>query len=75
MNLWQKIKTGNLHPMVAMCLVYMLVIGAVALVMAMDFQDEVHEKEHYCSMVEAFVETDGEYGWPDYKGTYDKYCD
>ncbi|UZT28615.1 hypothetical protein pD_gene0008 [Vibrio phage 033B] len=74
MSLWQKIKTGNVHPMVAMCIVYVVVIGALALVMAMDSTDQRTEQEHYCLMVQAYVETDGEHGWPDYKGIYYGVC-
>jgi len=28
----------------------------------------------YCEMVEMFQDTNGEFGWPDYKGIYNNTC-
>lgn len=28
----------------------------------------------YCEMVALYKDTRGEYGWPDYKGTYEEEC-
>ena len=28
----------------------------------------------YCEMVELFQDTNGEFGWPDYKGIYNNTC-
>ncbi len=75
MTLWQKIKTGNVHPMVAMSFLYIVVIAALALVMAMDYEDAKTEQQYYCQMVNAFIETDGEHGWPDYKENYAEVCE
>lgn len=30
--------------------------------------------ERYCNMVERWQESNGEYGWPDFHGTYDEEC-
>lgn len=30
--------------------------------------------QHYCDMVRIFQQTEGEFGWPDYKGVYDEEC-
>lgn len=29
----------------------------------------------YCRMVEIYRQTDGEHGWPDYRGNADEVCD
>ena len=35
------------------------------------------EQQHvlYCQMVETYKTTGGEYGWPDYKGSYKRDCE
>lgn len=37
--------------------------------------DLKREQELYCDMVTTYKETDGEYGWADYKGIYQKVCE
>ena len=32
------------------------------------------QSEIYCEMVELFKQTGGEFGWPDYKETFDRGC-
>lgn len=34
----------------------------------------VQEQSLYCEMVTTFNNTGGEFGWPDYKGTYEETC-
>jgi len=36
-----------------------------------DFEAEL---AYYCDMVDTFKDSKGEYGWPDYKGTYERDC-
>ena len=37
--------------------------------------DELDQEQAlYCEMVATHKATGGEYGWPDYKGTYQEYC-
>lgn len=36
--------------------------------------DLEQQRALYCEMVETFKNTGGEYGWPDYKGTYRRDC-
>lgn len=36
--------------------------------------EEQLQQTHYCEMVELFKSSNGENGWPDYKGTYEKEC-
>ena len=53
------------------CLAAMLVVDALP-----DGQPDDLEQQRalYCEMVETFKNTAGEYGWPDYKGTYRRDC-
>ena len=37
-------------------------------------ENQNEETETYCEMVEMFNQTGGEFGWPDYKETFDKEC-
>jgi len=34
----------------------------------MNAEDKRQERERYCQMLELWNETDGQYGWPPYKG-------
>ena len=53
------------------CLVAAFLAGTLA-----DVQPDELEQEQalYCEMVEAFKATGGEYGWPDYRGVYERAC-
>lgn len=33
------------------------------------------QAEQYCDMVEAWHDTNGEHGWPDYNENFDEVCD
>lgn len=54
------------------------VILAVVLMFAgwaIDQPDELEQEQAlYCEMVETFKTTGGEYGWPDYRGVYERAC-
>lgn len=39
-----------------------------------DFEQAQEDHRIYCQMVEAYKHTNGERGWPDYKGTYGQHC-
>jgi len=56
------------------CLVATVFGGMLYVVFLLDSQDQIYEQELYCEMVAIGKETNLEYGWPDYKGTYEKYC-
>tara|TARA_R100001369_G_scaffold86436_1_gene120945 strand:- start:235 stop:432 length:198 start_codon:yes stop_codon:yes gene_type:complete len=32
-----------------------------------EYNDEIQNETHYCSMVSTFEETEGEHGWPNFK--------
>jgi hypothetical protein len=40
-----------------------------------DFELEQKEAALYCEMVAEYKRTGGQYGWPDYNKTFDKYCE
>lgn len=44
----------------------------IALVGSGDLQEAKAEQANYCEMVSLFKKTNGEYGWPDYKGTFER---
>jgi len=37
-------------------------------------EEPMPEEVQYCEMVDIWQDTDGEYGWPDFKDNYDKVC-
>ena len=40
-----------------------------------NLSDDLEQQQTlYCEMVETYTATGGEYGWPDYKGTAQRYC-
>ena len=45
----------------------LLVFTALLIVGATDADEESIEESLYCEMTALFVETDGEFGWPQYK--------
>ena len=54
----------------------LVVLGLITLGNVVDGQPDDLEQQRalYCEMVETFKNTGGEYGWPDYKGTYGRDC-
>ena len=52
------------------------VFGALLMVAALSGQPDELDQEQalYCEMVATHKATGGEYGWPDYKGVYQEYC-
>lgn len=53
-----------------------LVFAALMLSWLIEGQPDELEREQalYCEMVETFKTTGGEYGWPDYRGVYERAC-
>jgi len=43
-------------------------LGVMAVIGNMEAEDRETARQHYCEMLEIWEETDGEYGWPPYKG-------
>lgn len=37
--------------------------------------DDARDVDPYCEMVGIYNETNGQYGWPDYRGNADEVCD
>ncbi len=40
----------------------------------MDYRSNKASASMYCQMVKAGIESNGDYGWGDYNGNYDKVC-
>ena len=56
-------------------LLALLTSAVLASLILEDQPDElVQEQALYCEMVETFKTTGGEYGWPDYRGVYERAC-
>lgn len=56
---------------------YVVAVAVTALVvlLGMTKRGEVEAAQaEYCSMVEIGIETDGEYGWPDFQHRYEDDC-
>ena len=51
-------------------------LGLITLAGEVNGQPDDLEQQRalYCEMVETFKNTGGEYGWPDYKGSYGRDC-
>ena len=45
-----------------------LFLAMLSIVGNMNAEDKRQERERYCQMVDMWNDTDGQYGWPPYKG-------
>lgn len=45
-----------------------------AVVSGMDMKDEMKTEANYCEMVSLYKSSNGQYGWPDYKGNFKTNC-
>ena len=45
-----------------------LFLAMLSIVGNMEAEDRRQERDRYCQMLDIWNETDGEYGWPPYKG-------
>lgn len=51
------------------------VFGLLGVAGQMDYEDAIMAEKHYCEMVTAYKESNGQYGWPDFKNIYLSACD
>lgn len=64
-----------MNPLNAMLLVAVVAVTIMTLDHARGVPDELaREQQTYCEMVQTFKETNGQYGWPDYRGVARKVC-
>lgn len=53
-------------------------ISLIAIIIALLVSGQINknetENDQYCDRVSDYIESNGEYGWPDYKNNYEKYC-
>lgn len=53
----------------------MALFSIIVLMMFFGVEDRPVLDNNYCEMVEMHIQSDGENGWPDYKGNYSEACD
>jgi hypothetical protein len=51
-----------------------LILAGFCLLTQLDYEDELLEQLRYCSMVEYYAVSNGEYGHPDYNRNYMEVC-
>ena len=56
-------------------LAFVLVLLVALICLAILGDDPQHLEDNYCQMVSIYKKSDGEFGWPDYKGNYAEVCD
>lgn len=54
--------------MIRAAFVFAMFVVALGVVGQSDYEEEQRQVDEYCSMVELFKQTNGEAGWPAYKG-------
>jgi len=59
-----------ISPVVLIVILFLLAIGLAMI----EDPRERKELDHYCEMVTIFKESNGEYGWPDFKRNYEEIC-
>lgn len=66
----------ELHPALAGSFLLMLLVFSLIVVglISDPVEEANNELKEYCAGVEAFIESGGDYGWPDYKGDYIPHC-
>ena len=52
-----------------------LFIMTACAVSAIDYDDENRQQKLYCDMYKIFLESNGEYGWPDYNSNAAEICE
>jgi len=52
-----------------------LFIFAACAVSTIDYDDENRQQQLYCDMYRIFLESNGEYGWPDYNSNAAEICE
>ena len=58
-------------PLIHAAIVIFVGLGIVG---QMDLESAQLDDVNYCKMVNIYKSTNGEYGWPDYTGTYNSLC-
>jgi len=53
-------------------LIGLVFLGMYGLVGTMDVEEEQLQQDRYCEMVQLYKDTNGEAGWPAYKGECDE---
>lgn len=53
----------------------LVVLSLLGFAGQMDYEDAIMAEKHYCEMVTAYKESNGQYGWPDFKNIYLSACD
>lgn len=61
------------YPRFYVALVVAATLAGLALVSGFE-DDSALEQAQYCRMVHAYLDSDGEFGWPDYERTYGDSC-
>jgi hypothetical protein len=61
-------KSCYIFSLAAICL------GILAFISADLYDHDSEQEARYCKMVSAWVESEGEIGWPDYNGNFDEVC-
>ena len=56
------------HHKVLIILFGVFLLAAVGIVNTLDKRSEANELDLYCDMVQQFKDTNGQHGWPAYKG-------
>ena len=56
------------HETILIVLIAIVLLSAVLVVNSLDKRSEANERDLYCDMVQQFKDTNGQYGWPAYKG-------
>lgn len=56
------------HHRVLIILFGAFLLAAVLVANTLDKRSEANERDLYCDMVQQFKDTNGQYGWPAYKG-------
>ena len=52
----------------------MVILSVIVLMMFFGVEDRPVLDSNYCEMVEMHIQSQGENGWPDYKGNYSEAC-
>jgi len=67
-------RSGDKHPNRVLIIAMALIMCMTVLFSMETERDFEAELAYYCDMVDTFKDSKGEYGWPDYKGTYERDC-
>lgn len=64
-----------MNPFNSMIVIAIIVGALMTIDHARNAPDDLdHEQATYCEMVKTFKESNGQYGWPDYRGNARRVC-